>query len=408
MNRPTIQTRNIDGVWWLINADGDAFVSLGVNHLQSDCWLAPQNRSLMLERYGRDLDRGDGRFNPEGRALPKLVGSLAKRLKDLRFNTLGIHTLDVPARLFADDFYYGVAIEVHPLGSRFRFGEQTFPDIFAAEFEARLEQHIRHVVQEHRGHANLIGYAFSDIPRWYFYEGQSLDRQPVHPWVRDLLGLPDGAPGKAAVQEALGKAQAVTRADSDTALSAMVEHWYALHARLLRRHDPGRLLLGDKLHSPHRIPAWFEPILARHVDILFIQWYTPPETQREVLAGLHARTGLPILNGDSSFGCACPPHQSKVKGFPVDSKAAAGQAYAHYLETVMTWPFMLGWHHCGILEQWDGGKINDWEINENGFLNPFEEPYPEFTGPIRDANHKAVTLHTPPCLSDPPPPDSGP
>jgi hypothetical protein len=393
MSVARIQVTQTNGHWWFVSPEGTPFVSIGVNHLQSDCWLAPQNLRFMQERYGEDLVDAEGKFDPAGTALPRLVSSLTRRLHDLGFNTLGIHTYDVPPSLFADDFFYCVAIEYFPLGSRYKFNAQTFPDIFASDFEEGLEAHIRTVTHQHREHTSLIGYAFSDIPRWYFYEGQKRDSQPVHPWVRDLMSQPPGTPGRDHLQQVLGTSTPTRREESDRALEAMVEKWVALHHRLLRKHDPNRLLLGDKLHSPHRIPRWMEPILARYLDVLLIQWYTPPGIQEPVLRGLHQRTGLPILNGDSSFGCAQPPHQTVVKGCKVNSKAEAGQAYAHYLTRIMRWPFMLGWHHCGIVEQWDGAKKNDWEINENGFFTPFEEPYPEMVNPIREANLRAKAIH---------------
>lgn len=393
MNALRIRVEKRKGIWWLISPEGDPFVSLGVNHLQPDCWLAPYNREHMLQTYGEDLEGSSGRFNPDGRAPPLLVGDLTQRLRAMRFNTLGMHTYDVPPALFADTMYYCLAIEYVPLGSRYNFQQQRFPDIFSDDFAEGLRTHILDISRRHQHHDSLIGYLFSDIPRWYFYEGQELGKRPVHPWVEDLLALPKGSPGREQLVRLLGETAAKTREDSERALRAIVDQWYRLHHRFIKEADPDRLILGDKLHSPHQIPAWFEPILKRYVDVICIQWYTPPEDQSDVLHGLHERTGLPILNGDSSFGCAQPPHQSRVKGCPVATKAEAGKAYRHYLNTIMTWPFMLGWHHCGIVEQWDGGKQNNWELNENGFLDPFENPYPDFVTEITSANRSAAEQH---------------
>ena len=402
-----IHTWNDHGVWWLVDVDGAPFVSLGVNHVQPDCWLAPYNRAFMRNRYGPDLDTPEGGFNPGGQALPRLVDATVARIRGLGFNTLGIHTAGVPARLFADDLFYCVAIDVFPLGSRFRFGEQRFPDIFSEEFASMLEARVREVCAEHRDRPRFIGYAFSDIPRWYFFAGEPRDTEPVHPWVLDLLALPEGAPGWQAAMDVLGRATARTREDSDAVMERVVARWYDLHTRLIRRHDPNHLLLGDKLHSPHRLPAWLPPILARSVDVLFVQWYSPMSAQRETLERLHRMTGKPVLNGDSSFGCAKPPRQTRVKGYPVASIAEAGKAYADYLRAAMSLPFMVGWHHCGWIEQWDGGKRVDWEVNENGLFDPFENPYPELTRPVAEANARAHAWHAEPGVRPAPEPAPG-
>ena len=379
--------------WWFRGAAGERFVSLGINHVQSDCWLAPYNRAYMLDRYGADLEGPDGRFNGDGEGLRRLLAQVKEELRGLGFNTFGMHTYDVPPELYGDEFYYCAAIDFFPLGSRYKFKQQRFPDIFAGEFRQKLEAHIAACCALHRDRKQFLGYAYSDIPRWYFYEGQSRDREPVHPWVRDLLSLPDGAPGREACRAVVGDADVATREQSDAILRRVVEFWYKLHARLIRKHDPRHLLFGDKLHSPHRIPEWFLPILRENVDLLFLQWYCPIEDQEATLRKLHAATGKPILNGDSCFSCPKPPRQTKVKGYKVPSQAAVGEAYAAYLEGAMRLPFMLGWHHCGLLEQWDGGKQNDWEINENGLFDPFEKPYPEITAAVKRANRQAARWH---------------
>lgn len=393
MSMPYVRAQEEHGIWWLVSAEGKRFVSIGINHLQPDCWLAPYNRDFMLQRYGADLATADGRFNPDGEALPRLVDATKAKLHDLGFNTLGIHTYGVPARLFRDEFYYCVDIRAISLGSRFRFGRDTFPDIFAEDFETLLDTRVREICSEHRDNARFIGYAYCDIPRWYFYEGQELDAQPVHPWIDDLAALPDAAPGKQACIEAAGADRITSRQQSDAAMAAVVARWYEIHAETIRRHDPNHLLLGDKLHSPHRLPEWFIPILKRSVDILFIQWYTPIDQQVETLTDLHRATGKPILNGDSCFSCPKPPKQTKVKGYKVESQAEVGRRYAEYLEGAMKLPFMLGWHHCGLVEQWDGGKQNDWEMNENGLFDPFEEPYAEITDCVREANGQVSRWH---------------
>ena len=171
--------------------------------------------------------------NFSGQGLRNLSASLCKRLRAWGFiaidplawgfNSFGMH--GVP-HAFADEFYYPVAVECFPLGSRFRCGEQKFPDIFLHEFQSGLEQHIQALCAEHRQHANFMGYIFSDIPRWYFYEGQKLYSQAVHPWVSDLLSMPTNSAGYQAARQALGKEIAESRADSDRVLTAVVKEWY--------------------------------------------------------------------------------------------------------------------------------------------------------------------------------------
>ncbi len=420
-----IEVRNIDGIWWLVNSRSEPFVSVGVNHVQGDCWLAPYNRQHSLEAFGDDL-AGEGKsFNPHGQGVRNVMQWVKARMTEMNFNTLGIHTYGVPADAYQSDVYYCVAIECFPLGSRYRFAEQTFPDIFAESFEQLLERTVADLCHDHAHSENLIGYAFSDIPRWYFFGDKGKAELPLHPWVSDLLALPAGSPGKRACLDVLRQRyasapefastyaidddtwQAIagrtdwpdppatdrTRGDGQALLQTVVERWYALHAETIGRHDPRHLLLGDKLHSPHRLPEWFPDILARWVDVVLVQWYSPFDRQRDTLARLHERTGKPILNGDSCFACVKPPEQTKVKGTLVETQADVATAYRDYLHGLCSAPFMLGWHHCGFVEQWDGGKDIEWQLNENGFFDPFGRPYEQLVAAVTDANAQAHQWH---------------
>jgi hypothetical protein len=434
-----------DGVWWLVNAAGERFVSLGVNHVQGDCWLAPYNRQWSLEKYGPDLAGPDGEFNPNGAALPRLMANVLATMGRWQFNTLGVHTAGVPPRLFKDDVYYVVDTNTQDLAPRCapdaaspwwrapRLGQEAFPDIFADSFAAAVEQRVRAVCELHRGQRNLIGYAFADIPRWYLYRGemqqhggQARPPSAMHPWVDDLRRLGPAAPGKRqwidvlrgnhASPEQAARAYgaafrtweqageltdwpapadaAASAADCAGVLVAMVERWYELHCGCLREHDDGHLILGDKLHSPADIPPAVLETVARHVDVLFLQWYAPFEQQRDTLLRLHAATGKPILNGDSSFAVAKPPHQTRVKGYMVDSLAAVGRHYHDYVRGIMSLPFMLGWHHCGWVEQWDGARAGSGlPLNENGLMDPFERPYEAVVERVIEANSQAAAWH---------------
>jgi hypothetical protein len=425
-NKSCITVEPIDGVWWLVDPADGPFVSVGVNHVQGDCWLAPYNRRQSLDRFGADLAAGEGKtFNPDGQAIIKVMDWVKARMGEMHFNTLGIHTYGVPAQSYMNDVYYCLAVEAFPLGSGYRFSEQTFPDIFSEDFEQLLERTVQPIARTHRHSPGLIGYAYSDIPRWYFFGDKGKAQLPHHPWVSDILNLPAKAAGKrrcveilqqrypsaAALAETYGlEAESWqdvadcrdwpetpqvdrTRDDGDALLRALVERWYSLHAEVIRRHDPDHLLLGDKLHSPHRLPAWFPDILRRWVDVVLVQWYCPFDQQQGTLAELHRQTGKPILNGDSCFACPKPPRQTKVKGTLVQTQEAVGDAYRRYLRELCSQPFMLGWHHCGFVEQWDGGKDIEWQLNENGFFDPFLRPHEQLVAEVSAANAQAHAWH---------------
>jgi hypothetical protein len=430
-----VTARQTDGVWWLVDGQGRPFVTLGINHVQPDCWLAPYNHEASLTRYGADLATPENGFNPDGQGFRRLMDRVLSLLGQWHFNTLGIHTYGVPTRLFRDRVFYAVEIGAAHFGSRFRFGQDTFPDVFAPAFADRVEARTREVCLEHRDAARLIGYCFTDIPRWYFFPGHDAALDVLHPWVNDLRSQPAGTPGKTAWIEVLrrryGAADLAARAhgadfaswaaaaaltrwppsrdpaaatlDNQALLAAAAGRWYDLHVAAIRRHDPNHLILGDKLHSPHTLPDWFVPIVRRSVDVLFIQWFLPFAAQAPHLTRLYETLGKPIVNGDGSAAFLKPPRQTRVKGHMLAGEAEVGQHYADYMRGIMGLPFMLGWHHCGFVEQWDGARPpNDWQINENGLMDPFEVPYPLFVAGVEEANRQANTWHSASARSTPP------
>ena len=177
-------------------------------------------------------------------------------------------------------------------------------------------------------------------------------------------------------------------------LRAIAERWYSVHCKFIRQHDPNHLILGDTLENLANFPDWLLPIVKKYVDVVFIQAFSPFDLQQPHLIRLYEAIGKPIINGDSSFGVPKPPHQTRVKGWRVKNLKEMGEYYYAYLEGIMSLPFMLGWHHCGFMEQWDGAKPKDAAtVNENGFMDPFEKPYEEVLTQVILANSKAVEWH---------------
>ena len=41
-----------DKRWWLVTPDGNAFLSLGINHLHTDLWKQPYNEKVWVNRFG--------------------------------------------------------------------------------------------------------------------------------------------------------------------------------------------------------------------------------------------------------------------------------------------------------------------------------------------------------------------
>ncbi|MEM7143642.1 MAG: beta-agarase [Verrucomicrobiota bacterium] len=431
-----VRVEQIDGVWWFIGPDGDRFVSIGVNHIEPHLWLAPYNQEATLARYGEDM-LVEGRFNPNGEAARKWIDAQVKTSKGMHFNTFGVHTHgSIEPDLYKDQIYYVARMDTAPLaGWRERKGQGPRPDVFSEDFRAFLTARVAEVCAEHKDSRNLLGYLYTDVPSWVMgmadRKASGEDRM-IYPWVNAILGLGEASPGKQRWIELLKErysspeaAAAVwgievsptygiswrtlarqtnwfeptdgEKADGDMVafMYLIADRWYGLHREVILEHDPNHLLLGDK-NMTNWVYEWVLPALKEHVDVVAVQSYERWPEEVKALDEIYAAVGKPIFNGDGCFGFAQPEQQEwGVKGFRTGAKSFEDVAkfYRETLEGMMEAPYMVGWHHCGYLQQWDEAERGDSPRNENGFLDPFEEEVTVWTDVIRETNLRAAELH---------------
>lgn len=432
-----VRVEQVDGVWWFINAEGEPFVSIGVNHVEPHLWLAPYNKEATLERYGADLVDANGHFDTNSVAAKEWIDRQVEITDALHFNTFGVHTHHtIDPALYSDQVYHLARLNTAPLaGWRERNGEGPRPDVFSEDFRRFVEQRVKEVTARHKNSHNLIGYIYTDIPSWVMgmSDRKALDEHVmIYPWVNAILPLGETSPGKqrwlkllaerydspAAAAETWGLRISPTygitwddmarrvdwtnptdaeKADADMLafLHLIADQWYRLHRELILEHDPNHLVLGDKqmINLKH---TWVIEALKKHVDVICVQTYGRWADDGPVIAELYAATGKPIFNGDGCFSFAQPEQQEwGVKGFRTGARSVAEVAefYEETLEMMMADPHIIGWHHCGYLQQWDKAERGDSPRNENGFLDPFEEPLTEWTDVIREVNARAAKMH---------------
>ena len=432
-----VRAEQIDGIWWFVGPNGDPFVSVGVNHIEPHLWLAPYNQKATLDRYGHDMVDENGYFNTAGTAATKWINRQVEICEDLNFNTWGRHTHpDIDPDLYKDQIYYIASIQSAPLaGWRERNGEGPRPDVFSQDFHSFLENRIQEVCAEHKSNSNLLGYLYTDVPSWILGKAdqKALDNYVmIYPWINAILPLGEASPGKwkwiehlqsrydspETVAEVWGLPVSPTygiswhrmsrlntwfnpkdpeKADADmkSFMYVIADQWYRLHHDMIRKYDPNHLILGDKNMIMWHY-EWVLPALKKYVDVVSIQAYGRWEADSKLAGRIYEATGKPIYNGDGSHSFV-NEHQQKegTKGFRTGANnyQEVAELYKETLQGMMGDPYIIGWHHCGYLQQWDPAERGDSPRNENGFLDPFENYITEWTDVIRDINAKASKLH---------------
>ncbi|GAB5561082.1 MAG: hypothetical protein SynsKO_27290 [Synoicihabitans sp.] len=432
-----IHVEQIDGVWWFIDPDGEKFISTGVNHIEPHLWLAPYNKAATLAKYGDDMVDENGYFSSAGSAAKKWINAQVAVCEDLHFNTFAKHTHEaINPKLYAEQIYYVISLETASLaGWRERKGEGPRPDVFSADFAKFVDEKVRGICEQHRESRNLLGYLYTDVPSWIMGMAERRERDNfvmIYPWLNSIIGLGESAPGKqrwiAHLAERYDRPEDAAKvwgfevsptygiswermarlttwfdpvdaekadADMKSFMFVIADQWYGMHREIVHRYDQNHLVFGDKNIVNWHYP-WVLAALKKHVDVVATQGYGRWADDGPITADIYAATGKPIFNGDGCFGLA-NEHQQEwgVKGFRTGAKSMADVAafYEETLRGMMADPHMIGWHHCGYIEQWDAAERGDSPRNENGFLTPFEEYHTEWTDVIRRVNAAAPSWH---------------
>lgn len=347
--------------WWLVDPDGHAFVSIGLNHADESNLKYPHNLDIWRQRYGsRDAWIKDG---------------VVKDLKDWGFNTigwtqeyisgdwgvaldwfgepidLGHSTAPWPARDFkVADMPYVLQIRVAEIEDW--KGQPAFPDVWHKDFDVYCEYLARSVCFDHAEERNLIGYFLVDIPSWF-----------PHASGRFFKGF-EGLSGR----------------EYDRKLYDTASKYYETITRHIRAYDRNHLILGDRYNGNKGIP---EPVLRAMVpfcDVLSIQYFSGAGMEdhakmRSSFSDWQAITGKPVLNADLGNWTATQMNPNRATGLA--SQAERGSNYVESIGELLKEPSVIGWHWCSYVENLGRG----W-----GIKDPWDEPYDDFVRPVRAFN----------------------
>jgi len=419
-----------NGIWFMINAEGEPFIPTGMNHVGPMHRFAPYNRDYWLERFGTDTFKPGGQPDWSSDGVKRWMEQIAKDHLDNGFNTLAFHhPLTMPTEYCNELglYYFGKLkmSHVNPKRAPRMSPDGKYPDVFSQAWNRKLDAFVESYTAKHKDSKYLLGYSFEDLPAYtvHHLEKRITDFEH-HPWIMDIITKPGVTIGKRAWIDVLkqqyqsaaeaGAMYGLEIADwtdfhevtewplpqdaeqgfADQALmnARIVEAYLKAHHDALRKHDPNHLIFGDKIQNQRPQPDWVWEIVRKYVDVILIQdydFFTP--AHEEKLRHIHDLTGMPIINGDHSYGML-RPNMTAVKGVKVNSAEEKGRQYATYLRGILNLPFMLGWQTCGYLETWEG-TTDATGKQQTGYFDPFGEPIEEALSLAREANAEALGWH---------------
>lgn len=406
--------------WWLVDPDGGAFWSSGVDCVRPDAnvnvtgiehmFAAPlpdpaQNPHLCEERNGSKF------VEAQKENLEKALGTewfdlwcelTRRRMLDYGFNTIA--NWSDPILTKRAGIPYVFTMKKFPATSPCIF--RDFPDVFSDEYPQRSRDFAAQLT-EIADDRNVIGYFMNNEPKWSFLTDFNLAVQVLRndqpSCTRDALidFLKSRYPDIDALNQVWHthlktfddfQHRQIIEGDGhqpDTmAFTCMaVERLIRIPAEACRAVAPRHLNLGLRwawIHSAFQLAG------SSHVDVFSINCYEI-RPDAKLIADLSAKTGKPLMIGEFHVGAL-------DRGLPsggirnVRTMQESADALRYYVENAATIPDLVGAHYFMWNDQHVMGRF-DGENMQIGLHDICYKPYPEMVDACRKFNAGIPSLH---------------
>ncbi|MBY5958484.1 hypothetical protein KUV50_10095 [Membranicola marinus] len=388
--------------WWLVDPEGYAFLSTGVDVMQYGSAGPVNDIEDLFEQLPEDTKNVD--FYVQN--LTKVYGEEARRkwetttrglMKKYRFNTVG-NWSDITF-IKNNNLPYVLPLYGFPTTKIRVF--RDFPDVFSNEYH-KNSVHFAKQLHDYKDDPYLIGYFLQNEPQWasgdlniafemFGTTQQSETKNKFVEWIREKYGGDIKDFNNSwnldlhAFQELLQKSfksYPSKTADKDfyAFSEIMVSRYVDIPCDEIDKVDQNHLNLGMRY-------AWLSSDLlykaGERFDAFSINGYgmDPPET-----AKIAEKSGKPVLIGEFHHGAvdrALPA--TGIVG--VANQKDRGRAYRHYLEQGFSRPEVIGMHYFQWIDlpfygRFDGENYNIGVVNMNNI------PYPELTKAMTVSNER--------------------
>ncbi len=332
------QLAEIDGRNYLIKPNGERFRSLGINHLGSATGK-PDDIIQQLRNWGFNAG---GSYNPDW-------------LMEVFPHPQAVNLLQTSSYRQGKSFYY--------------------EDVFDPEFQKKTEEKIKAICLEYRSWPHLIGYYWTDYPIW----ARRKRDQPS--WIEFFQSLPQDAPGRQAWQAWRSENP---NAPEDDFLGEIAKTLYATAYRSFKKHDPQRLILGDRYRESDMPEAVIRAALP-YIDIISLQ-PTTREFDPTFYHELYNRYGKPIYISDHVGGFSTPEYPKTISRWTHDTPEEYVDYYETFVTAALSHPRLIGYTRCQFQSI---PRANRPDTQKQGLLRMDGTPY-EIVDRVAEANKKAL------------------
>jgi hypothetical protein len=381
------RTEQINGRWWFVDPEGYLFLSHGVNCVgpgggggvyrleeRPDFYkilppvdTGPQSNRRGAPSYGKwNLSR---RYGQNYRELS--IDNIITRMDRWGLNTI--------ANWSDRDVYKrnqkAFTLQLNDIG--IEGGLMGLADVYATDFEEKVDAAIRSSVEAYRDNPWLLGYFTYNEPSFLGREER----------LCDLILQGEDRAIKQALKEHL--------AGSDTPESRIqfIHSTFRIFIetvdRILEKHDPNHLTLGIRFgqEADSKILHMCKDVF----DVFSFNCYALyPE--KKMMDRFSEITGKPLFIGEYHFGTVDRGLAQSL--WQVNSQEERGVAYRYYTERAYKHPALIGTSYFQWCDQDLTGRGYDGENYNCGLVDVTDRPYPLLVNAVSETAERLFQLHS--------------
>jgi hypothetical protein len=404
--------------WWLVDPDGYAFWSAGLDCVRLDTGANIEGLIQALKWLPDPDSLYKPIFSDDNKTVNYLVANFIRTfgpdewheswadiaLSEMRrcgFNTVGNWSEWEIARKASIPY-------VRPLSFRLANTKKIyrdFPDVFHPDYErdaATYADQLKETVDD----PALIGYFLMNEPTWGFSAelpavGMLFNSPECE--TRKVLGrfLQEKYQTNEALSQAWGipttldaisagswktKLPNAALKDMEAFSEQMVDRFFKVLTDACKKVDANHMNLGARYHTVP--PAWAQKGM-RYFDVFSMNCYQEKIPAKQVKA-INDLLGLPVMIGEFHFGALDVGLPATGIGH-VKDQYARGQAYRIYVEDAAANPWCVGTHYFTQYDQSALGR-GDGENYNIGFLDVCNKPYEPLVRAARETHERIYAL----------------
>jgi hypothetical protein len=347
-------TEQLDGRWWLISPEGNAFLSKGVDNVSY---------------------RPEAASSPAAPADPSAwAAATARQLRSWNFNTVGAWSA---RELFDRQIVYAPVLDMAASVQRDLWLKGGVVDYFSPQFREAADRVAARMCAPRAADPWLLGYFTDNELRW------GKDWRSQDSLLESYLKMAPDSPG-------FRKASALSEEEKPRFEGIVAEEYARVTTEAIRRHDPNHMVLGCRFAG---YPG--DPVIqaaGRHFDVISFHSYNataPVDRLRQITQV----SGKPAMITEFSFKAmdsGLP--NTKGAGKPVATQADRAEAFTAYVQALADLPGVVGYHWFEYRDEPKEGRF-DGENSNYGLVRVDFTPWDVLTARMTQVNAAIEQRH---------------